>query len=191
MTSYVVVEGHPGARLVERILAATCRKVFTVGSGERSAGIMMAASILAKERTPTVLVVDSDTLEERAWIDEQATIDDILKHAAVRTPYSLVLAVPQIESVLFRDRAGLERALGHAIADDVFFEARFRPRAVIHRLLGEKDVQERETALIDALDEAALLRMADDPSIAQVERFLDAVQQRASGSRREPIRRAG
>lgn len=191
MISYVVVEGHPGARLIERILGAAGRDAFTVGSGERSAAIMLAGSILATERKPTLLVVDSDTLEERAWIDEQATIDDILHHAAVRTPYSLVLAVPQIESVLFRDRPGLERALGHGIPDEVYFEARFRPRAVMHRLLGEQDVEEREIALVDALDEAALQRMADDPAIAQIERFLDSVQQRTARSRKERVRRAG
>ncbi len=191
MSTYVVVEGKPGARLVERILQARGRNAFTLAAGQRSYGIMLACSILAKEKQPTVLVIDSDTLEERAWIDEQAMIDGLLHDAAIRTPHTLVLAVPQVESVLFRDRAGLERALGHGIPDETCFEARFRPRAVIHRLLGDKTVEEREVALIDALDEPALLRMAVDPAIIRIERFIDSAQQRKdSPPRKERVRRA-
>jgi hypothetical protein len=189
MSSYVVVEGRAGARLVERILAARGQSAIVADSGERSAAIMLASSVLAHERRPTVLVVDSNALEERGWADEHGTIDWLLRQAAVRTPYSLVMAVPQIQTLLFRDRTTLERALGERISDEDWFEARYLPRSVLHRLLGGEEVEQREMRLVNALDDAALRRMSEHPLIAEIERFLDNVSSRAEAE--EPIRRAG
>lgn len=189
MSSYVVVEGRAGARLVERILAARGQSAIVVESGERSAAIMLASSVLAHEHRPTALVVDSNALEERGWADEHGTIDWLLRQAAVRTPYALVMAVPQVQTLLFRDRTTLERALGGRVADEEWFEARYLPRTVLHRLLGGEDVEQREMLLVNTLDEAALKRLSEHPLIAEIEHFLNAVSSAADAE--EPIRRAG
>jgi hypothetical protein len=93
-------------------------------------------------------------------------------------PRRLVLAIPQVEAVLFSDRVGLENALGKEMTDDEAFEARFRPKAVFYRLLGgdQKNAQERALAVIDAIDETSLRRMAAHPVIREIQEFVEEVQ---------------
>jgi hypothetical protein len=101
-----------------------------------------------------------------------------------------VLAIPQVESILFTDRTALEKALGKEMTDEDAFEARFRPRAVFYRLVGgKKKAQERALAVIDRLDEVALRRMASHPVIREIQEFVDDVQHGRS-SRPAKVRRA-
>ncbi|HEU4556922.1 MAG TPA: hypothetical protein VFS20_03695 [Longimicrobium sp.] len=56
-------------------------------------------------------------------------------------------------------------------------EARFRPKAVFYRLLGGgKDAQQRALAVIDAIDETSLRRMAAHPVIREIQEFVEEVQ---------------
>jgi hypothetical protein len=172
----VVVDNAPVARLVERLLSDG--RVFVENAEERSGAMMVAASILFRENwSPTVLLMDSDSLEERAIVEDQLEIGGYLRRESGGHPHRLVLAIPQVEAVLFSDRVGLENALGKKIADDDFFEARFRPKAVFYRLLGGgKKPQERALAVIDAIDETSLRRMAAHPVIREIQDFVEEVQ---------------
>ena len=104
------------------------------------------------------------------------------------TPYRLILPIPQVEAILFSDRKGFEKALGRKVADLDWFEARFRPRSVLSRLLGDGDYDEKALTFIDALDDAALRRMAQHEIVQEIREFIDEVQPK---SRRPRVRRAG
>ena len=172
----VVVDNAPMARLVERLLSDP--RVFVENAEERSGAMMVATSILFREDwAPTVLLLDSDSLEERAIYEERVETGNYLRWGSGGHPHRLVLAIPQVEAVLFSDRVGLENALGKQIPDDDFFEARFRPKAVFYRLLGgDKDAQERALAVIDAIDETSLRRMAAHPVIREIQEFVEEAQ---------------
>ena len=207
MKASVVLVGAPAARLVERVLNDPC--VAVEDTWERSSAMMRAARVAGREEQPVVLVLDSDSLEERPLMEDRLEVGGYLLGRSGGTPSKLVLAVPQVEAVLFHDRAGLERALGRKIADEDAFEARFRPKAVFRRLVGEgaeheapfveedadgnvilrDEIEERALAVIDALDEAALARMATHSIIREIVEFIDEVE--ARGELEEPVRRAG
>jgi len=169
----IVVDNLPAARLVRRVLDDPRVEVFD--AEERSAAIMGIGS-LAAQGLAGVLLLDSDTLEDRALTELQLEVGALVRMGNAACPRRLVLAIPQVESILFSDRVGLENALGKKIADDDFFEARFRPKAVFYRLLGGKKPQERALAVIDAIDETSLRRMAAHPVIREIQEFVEEVQ---------------
>jgi len=183
MTVAAVVDNEPSGRLVRRIISDSGFEVYN--GLERSAAIMMACGALS-ELMPTVLLLDSDTLEERLLRERQHLVEISLNRCHGRIPYRLILAVPQVDAILFSDRKGFEKARGQKVADLDWFEARFRPRAVFRRLLGEGDFEEKALAVINALDDAALRRMARHPIIQEIRGFMAEVQ-----LKRARVRRAG
>jgi hypothetical protein len=185
---YAILDSLPSARLVRRVIRDDSFEVFD--SGERSTAIMSACGVLSRELIPTVLLLDSETLEDRLLMESRLTIGGILERGHGRTPYRLILAIPQVEAILFSDREGFEQALGHNVADLDWFEARFRPRAVFRRLLGDPEHFETGAlAVINALDDAALRRMARHPVIREIRGFMAEVQEPAA--KRARVRRAG
>jgi hypothetical protein len=183
----VVVDTAPVSRLVERVLSDAGVRVEN--AGERSTAMMRAATVLFREDwSPTVLLLDSDSLEERAIVEQQLEIGGYLRRGSGGHPNRLILAIPQVEAVLFADRAGLEKALAKKITDEEAFEARFRPKAVFYRLLGKQNATERAIAVIDRLSDDALRRMAEHPVIQEIRQFIDEVRHDSDGPAR--IRRA-
>lgn len=187
MNVFAIVDSRPAARLVRRIIPDASFEVFN--AREKSTAIMMACGALIREMTPTVLLLDSETLEDRMLMESQLEIGGILDRGHGRTPYRLILAIPQVEAILFSDRVGFEKALGKKVADLDWFEARFRPRAVFRRLLGDREFEEGALAVIDALDEPALRRMARHPIVREIRSFMAEVQ--APAAKRARVRRAG
>jgi hypothetical protein len=189
MSIWAVVDNAPAAWLLKRLLGPLGLEV--ANAGERSTAMMMAAGAAGTREEPVALVLDSDSLEERSIVEDQLEIGGYLRRSSGATPSKLVLAVPQVEAVLFSDRAGLERALGRKIADDDAFEARFRPKAVFRRLLGDGPTEERALEVIDRLDDAALSRMAKHPVIREIADFAAKVRGHQEPVHAEPVRRSG
>jgi hypothetical protein len=187
MNVYAIFDSVASARLVGRIIEDP---TLMLAAGDvQSSAIMMAGGALRREFTPTVLVLDSDSLEERAILAEQAEINGLMSLYGSQIPYRVVLAVPQVEAILFSDREGLEKALGRKVGDEDWFEARFRPRAVLKRLLAGSDYEQAVRTLTDALDDAALRRMARHPIIQEILGFIAEVREPAS--KRARVRRVG
>ena len=187
MNVYAIFDSAASARLVGRLIDDPS---LLLGAAEvQSSAIMMAGGALRRELTPTVLVLDSDSLEERAILAEQAEINGLMSLYGSPLPYRVVLAIPQVEAILFSDREGFEKALGRKVGDEDWFEARFRPRAVLQRLLAGSDYEEALRNLGRALDEAAVRRMGRHPIVREIRDFMAEVQEPAA--RRTRVRRAG
>jgi hypothetical protein len=190
--AYAVVQGEVGRHAIERVLrAARVSTIEVVAGADRSDAIGYAASLRWAQQRPTALVLDSDTVEERSLELQRVSVAELLGPPSERLPGQLILAAPQVEAVLFSDRAGLERALGREIADDDVFEARFRPKAVFQRLLGDGDAEARALAVIDALDDDALRRMARHPVIREITGFAAEIEGAGEHAHAAPVRRAG
>jgi hypothetical protein len=181
MNARAITDSIVAAHIVESTAGIPLLEV--IDGKERSHAIMVARRTLARELMPTVLVLDSESLEDRTIMEAQLEIGGILESCSRRIPYRLILAIPQVESILFSDREGFERALGRTVVDLDWFEARFRPRTVLRRLL-EGDFNEAAVALIDRLDAAALRRMGCHPVVREIRGFMTEV-------RRARIRRTG
>ena len=188
MRVVAIVESEAAGRLIRRAVSDEVFEVYN--AGEPSTAMMMACTALSREQAPTVLLMDSETLEERTLLEAQLEIGGFLSRCHGCTPYRLILAIPQVEAILFSDREGFERALGRKVADLDWFEARFRPRAVLRRLLGDDGrFEEKALAFIETLDDAAVRRMAQHEIVQEIREFVDEVQE--PKSRRSRVRRAG
>jgi hypothetical protein len=188
MTIHIAVCGLRSALLIQRFFP---HPDFTIEYNDypvETAG--GASTTLYRRGRPTVLLLDSDSLEERAMMYQRAELEPLFNRGHTVPPNRLIFAVPQLEAVLFEDRAGLERALGRRMTDEEAFEARFRPRAVFERLLGGGDVEAKAEAVIAALDAAALRKMRRHPVIQEIEAFAREVR-RGETPARARMRRAG
>ncbi|HEX6747228.1 MAG TPA: hypothetical protein VF092_07995 [Longimicrobium sp.] len=197
MNTWIVLARAPAGRLIERVLNEPAVRIKA--TWEFSSAMMRAGRIAGHDEQPVILVMDTDSVEERPIVEYRLEIGGYLRGRSGGTPSRLVLAIPQVEAVLFHDRAGLERALGRTLSYDEAFEARFRPRAVFERLVGEEDTEAKALAVIDRLDDAALRRMAEHPLIREIREFVDEMARReeeeeleeAEEEELEPLRRAG
>jgi hypothetical protein len=193
MNIQVVVAGPVGARILGRVLRDSGADWAMIREAEdRSDAIIYASTLLsAAYDLTTVLVLDADTLEDAPLQEQRSRVEHLVRPSSVGMRFRLVLSIPQVEAVLFSDRAGLERALGRKIADDDFFEARFRPKTVFERVVGNDDTEAKALAVIDALDEAALARMARHPIIREIVEFAEEVRRTDEETVAVPVRRAG
>jgi hypothetical protein len=187
MNVYAIFDSLPSARLISRLVVDP--RLIVAIADVRSSAIMGACGTIVRELTPTILVLDSDSLEDRAIMEERADVGAILASCEKRVPYRLILAVPQVEAILFSERDGFEQALGWKVTEQDWFEARFRPRAVFRRLLGEGDYAQSAMAVIDRLDESALRRMRRHPVVREIAEFIPQVQK--PGAWGVCVRRAG
>ena len=184
---YAIFDSLPAARIVQRAVADPS---LMLGLADvRSDAILMACGALRREHTPAILVLDSDSLEERVILQEEVAIEGVMELYRERIPYRIILAVPQVEAILFADREGFEKALGRKVADEDWFEARFRPRAVFRRLLEGRDYEDAAVEVIKRIDDAALRRMARHPVVQEIREFIAEV--RTGSAKRPRLRRVG
>lgn len=186
---HIVTLGAFNARLLVRVLGAAVPERLDVHATKtRFAAVSLSGAILADRAEPVALVLDADTLEAGSLDEERTTLDFLVRYGAAGTPYRIVLAIPQLAGALFLDRKELEQALGREMLDADFFEARFRPRAVLERLLGDLDGAEG-VAAVDALPDSSLRRIARHDAMQEIVAFLDRISSRPVAS--DCRRRAG
>lgn len=105
----IIVEGHIDKIILSRFLPKDVRDrvEFGVANGSTSA-LSLARSILSANVRPVVLVMDSDTTDDRLIAERREMIEYSLREASSGCRYKLVLAIPTIEVLLVQD----ERMLG-------------------------------------------------------------------------------
>ena len=162
MKAQVVTEGESDRILLTNLLRNTAREDdFEVRpAGGRSAAISLAKSLLRRDAPAVALVVDADTVDDQRIREEYALLQDSMAEAvaANRRPYTVVLVVPEIERLLFEDRATAESLVGGQITDADWVRAKFEPKKVLAARLPRVS---RDGGRLDlrALDE--LLRTVD------------------------------
>lgn len=184
MSTHVVVEGESGCALLRRILLRRQAPLSISCGGGNVESASLARSIAMTRGVPVALVLDSDSVDEEMIAEQEQGYGSLLRVAHV--PSRLVLAVPEVEIVLFHECALLERILGVEITGMDWLEGRFQPRKVLLRLLAAAGHTMEE--LPGMIDDAAAERLAGHPVIRQVEDFVAAADRA-----REPelVRKAG
>jgi len=107
-TPIIIVEGNTDKMILSRFLAKEVRDIveFGVANGSTAAQAL-ARSILSTNVRPVVLVMDTDTTDERRIAEIRELVEYSLREASSGSPYKLCLAIPTIEALLVQD----ERAL--------------------------------------------------------------------------------
>ena len=174
MKTYVIVETAFHAQLLERLLPSENLPEFTVVRGGRqTSAVRLASSLRSDPGVPVIVVLNADTVEPHA-IEESRDMHEYLLRTGSFTPgipSALLMAVPQVEGVLFSDPEALECVLGRSLTEREKIEGEFRPRAVLDRLLAETGMD--GDAFLARINARAAERFAAHPLIQSLVRFIE------------------
>jgi hypothetical protein len=174
--TYIVVETAFHGYLIKRLLQAENLPEFLVVKGGRGTSAVERASSLRAERgVPVIVVLNSDTVEPHA-IEARREVPEYLLGtgsypAGPPPPSALLMAVPQVEVVLFSDPEALECVLGRPLTEREKIEGEFRPRAVLDRLLAETGMD--GDAFLARINDRAATRFAAHPLIRSLVQFIE------------------
>lgn len=172
MKTYVVAETTFHGRLIKRLLQVEALPEFVVVRGGRQTSAISLANAIQSDRgMPVVVILDADTVEPRALLEHRGDLEYLLTYPAGPSPAVLVMAVPQVEGVLFGDSGALECVLGRPLTEREKIEGEFRPRAVLDRLLA--DTRMDEDALLERINPRAAERFAAHPLIREVAQAIE------------------
>jgi hypothetical protein len=176
MIAYIVTEGPVDEKLLHRLLPGDLlQDVGIVAAGGLSAIKSMARSLAVKRNVPILIVVDSDSVEPRAIADRRVDINEIVAYASIQ-PVEVVLAVPQLEVVLFHDRTLLTQWFGDRITQEDLIRAEFQPRQVLERLLAESPNGLTLAVMIEQLTDRQVESLRQTTVIQEAMQFLRSVQ---------------
>lgn len=172
MKTYVVAVGRPSALLIRRILDAAKLPdvVVALGGPNRAGGAAVARSLLETHADPLALVLDARTSDADFASEQQQEYYSLARGGSA--PFRLFMAVPELETVLFSDPPTLERLLERPIPADALFEAQFRPRVVLQRLLDETQPGRDLSWVAERIDAEAGCVYARHPLICSLIGFL-------------------
>jgi hypothetical protein len=174
--TYVVAETTFHGRLIKRLLhVETLPEFVVVRGGRQTSAIGLANSIQSNRGVPVVVVLDADTVEPRAIVEKRPDLEYLLNTrsfpAGPPPPAVLLMAVPQVEVVLFSDPEALECVLGRPLTEREKIEGEFRPRAVLDRLLAETGMD--GDAFLARINTRAAARFAAHPLIQSLVQFIE------------------
>ncbi|BBL74058.1 hypothetical protein [Methylomagnum ishizawai] len=188
MIAYVITEGPSDQALLKAVLPEhLLREVRFVAAGGLSSMASLARSLLADRRVPVLIVADADTIDPESIQDRRQSIEEAVAYVAHSIPVKVVLAVPEIESVFFRDAALLSRWLGYSPSPELLAMAHYQPRQALLKLLAPAQ-KEIIHLLSDPLHESEIETLRDIPFIREIIQFLSAISpDRATLPQSKPI----
>jgi hypothetical protein len=174
MIAYIVTEDTFDEKLLKRLLPGDLlRDIFIVAAGGLSDGISMARSLAVRRQVPLLLVFDSDSVDAGLIEQRRSEIEYIVAGVSIR-PIKVVMAVPQLEGVLFSDRELVRRWFGDWLTQEDLIRAEYQPRMVLERLVAEGGMSIE--GLVEGLSDREVERMRSAGVIREAMAFLEQVQ---------------
>jgi signal transduction histidine kinase len=174
MKTYIVTEAPCGETILQRILNTVASKNdFSVGNGGgRSSAVTLAMTLLGTRQSPVALVVDADSSDDARIVEERVTLQSLLASAGAASRFRLVLAVPEIEILLFPDRDTASQIFGRHLTDVEWTQAQFQPRKMANQLLINNGKTRTIEQMIVRLSRRILQRLAEQPLIEELRQFI-------------------
>ncbi|MGO8673341.1 MAG: hypothetical protein ACLQVD_18520 [Capsulimonadaceae bacterium] len=142
MTVYVVTQSETDAAVLKAALKDVpfCgNKYKVIAAGGRTTALSYARSLLMVRKTPVVLVVDADTMNDSRSAELERYLNQSLSEAGPPTEFKVIVVRPEIERLLFADRDIVTGMFG-TIADDDFIKGQYVPKTVLGNLLKGKNL---------------------------------------------------
>jgi hypothetical protein len=156
--SIVVTEGETDCLLLRAILdeSLTAVPVSFVAAGGWSAADAYARSVLVHGAADVVLVVDADSSDANLAEERRRFLQRSLREIPSPSRRHVIVVAPEIEGLLFRDRAVLEQLVGRRVSDTELVRAEFEPRKVLSEMTGGEDRLELFRERLPRLDLSVL-----------------------------------
>ncbi len=139
MKAYVVVEGPTDVSLITRLLPHEVQQqTAVVPAGGRANLTSAARTLLVTRRKPLAVLADADTVDESAVLDLRRETEQWIRAVSGGVPFKVFMMVPEIEALLFRVPAAVERITGQQLSADSIAQSRYRPGRAILQLGQDK-----------------------------------------------------
>jgi hypothetical protein len=174
MKTYLVVEGSTDASILRALLPPeTLRSTHLIVGGGTSSAVSLARSLISDRGDPLLLVMDADTVHHESMSEQAQEIRELLGAVAIHTPYDVILAVPQLEVVLFHDLDLLANTLQLPLDHEVAVHAVYEPQQTLNALFQQspRQIQDQEQ-FVRLLDATARTRLAQHPLIQKIVTFV-------------------
>jgi hypothetical protein len=175
MTLYIVVEERSDVFLIKRLVPPSRRQdvlYVPAVSPTRASALGAASSVRIDTGAPVILLLDARTVDEESIRYHTPDAESLLTYGGPPVRAELLLAVPELEVVLFHAPAMLERILGIEMTEEDRIEARYIPKKVLARLLERSGRFADTSALIEAIDDTSARCFAAHPLIQQLEALI-------------------
>jgi hypothetical protein len=134
----------------------------------RDAARPMARKQLLITHEPVVLVVDSDTTDDRRTKVQRRELEEYLAWGAADTPFKVLQFVPELEVVFFDSPSVLRSLVGKSVDKHAEAAGKLAPRKVLAMLVPDRD----RLALIDKLRPTDVKELRKHPVIVDLRSFV-------------------
>lgn len=183
--AFIVTHGRPNAELLRRVLPAEfADRVDVLDAGWSSSVKSMARTLLVTRRKPVAIVVDADS-DDRFQAGVMANdIEEVVELAARGVPMKVLVAIPELEAVLFRAPGLIARVFGDRATAEVLDLARRSPRQALKSLDDAGDIQSARRKILPELTESDLAAIRESDVIRELIAFLHDVLEGVAGAAR-------
>lgn len=144
----VVTAGTRAPALLRRLLRPEFEQangnIRLMARSSESGADALARSVLIDEHNPVALVLDADTVNPQRVAESYDYFAQSLGEVAHRKLWGIFLAVPELLSLLFADRAILESLVGGPVTEVQLVRGRYEPKVVLAELLKERGISDEE-----------------------------------------------
>ena len=180
----IVTEGEQDVALLKALLNVPdndANVTFIANRGWSSADTY-ARSLLIRGDTNVVLVVDADSTDPNLVEHRRRFLHGSLGEIASSCLWKVYVIEPEIEGLLFKDRAVVEALVGHPISDTDFIAATWEPKAILQRLMHGKSLTTVYDSRLGDLDLSGIRKVHPIPEILA---FLNSEGPRRSTNRKK------
>jgi hypothetical protein len=166
--------------LLQRIIPEVLlNNVGIVVAGELSSVKSMARSLVVRRQVPVAIVVDAETVNPDQVEERRREIKEIVESVAANTPVEVILAVPAIETIFFKDPFMLSHWLGNAPSQEVLSLAVYQPKQALAQLIAQSRQFQSEVQLIEQLMTEDLTILRGTSVIQEITQFLQSTRETA------------
>ncbi len=140
-----------------------------------TSSLYAAAKTLLEIRNEAVaLVLDADSTEPTMAARVRDEAAEVIGESAFAAPLSILVAVPAVESLLFRRPDAVRRAYSHATSD-VIDLGLVSPGDALQKLNGASDRYQASLAIITKLNDDDIAFLRNESPVRDLLEFLDEV----------------
>jgi hypothetical protein len=173
--AYVITEGRTDIEILKHLLPQPLLAETTfVEGGGGTAALSLSSTILAVKQRPVALIMDADTENQTEIEKRENFLRGWLQQTAAGTPFSILIAVPEIEVIFFQDQVFIERIANQSFSESEWLLMKHQPKQSLQNLKKEID-QPFIDWLLANLDETTIRVLQTHSLLEHLISFLDGV----------------
>jgi hypothetical protein len=120
-----------------------------------TSGYSAARTLLAVERTPVAVFIESGSSEERVAAEQKLRVEEVLGDAAGTSAlFAVIMVEPSMDTLFFQSPPLIERVFNRTLDEHLREIAALSPRIALSKLSGMQDLDTTRSRILDALDES-------------------------------------